>query len=200
MGMWANTLYGTGSAIEAERNWLGTIEYVMAAPARFIYVVLGRAIANALAGLGNIIVVLLVAQFVFEINLGIAHPFEFGFELLITLISLSSLGLVFASVFTLSRSTQVATNGLEFPLYIISGTMFPIALLHPALQPFSYALGATWGVIALRLAAVNPSVAFEYYLDTFINFASIFVYFAVAWVLFGIVEKKMLKEGLLSRS
>ncbi len=200
MGMWGNTLYNSGFAIEAERRWFGTIEYVMATPTRYIYNVLGRSITAALTGLLNIILVLLIAQFGFGVTLGIQNPLWFTLELLLILISIGSLGLIFASAFTLSRSTQVATNGLEFPLYVISGAMFPVILLSPYLQPFSYALGATWGVEALRDAATSTIFTSQDYIRTLVNFASIFIYFAIAWVLFGIVEKKMLKEGLLSRS
>lgn len=200
MGMWGNTLYNSGFAIEAERHWLGTIEYTMAVPTRFIYIVLGRAISAALTGLLNIILVLLFAQFVFGITLGIQNPLWFALELLITLVSIGSLGLIFASAFTLSRSAQVATNGLEFPLYVISGAMFPVILLSPYLRPISYALGATWGVQALRDMATSTTLTFQDYLNTGVNFASIFIYFIAAWFLFKIVEKKMLKDGLLSRS
>ena len=206
MGMWGNTIYSSGFAIEFEK-WQGTLEEVMAAPSKLLHVITGRAISNALFGLTNMIAVLVIAVLGFRVSLGIADPLMFSISLLLTLLSVSALGLIFASSFVLSRSAQALTNGLETPLYIVSGSMFPIALLPFWIHPVAYILGPTWGVDAIRLATsadyasqtfwkgMNASTAMA--LDLIVMVLITAAYAAIAAVLFKAVERRARIKGTL---
>jgi ABC-2 type transport system permease protein len=206
MGMWGNTIYASGFAIEFER-WQGTLEEIIAAPSNLMHVITGRAISNAFFGLTNMVAILLIAAGGFRVSLGIADPLMFTVALLLTLLSVSALGLIFASAFVLSRSTQALTNGLETPLYIVSGSMFPIALLPFWIHPAAYILGPTWGVDALRLATsadyvsqsfwsgMSPSMAI--FLDLAVMVLITAAYVAIATFLFKLVEKRARLTGTL---
>ncbi|UCE96485.1 MAG: ABC transporter permease, partial [Candidatus Bathyarchaeota archaeon] len=164
MGMWGNTLYSSGFAIEFEK-WQGTLEEVMATPSDLLHVIAGRSISNALFGLSNMIAILLIASAIFKVELGIASPMFFSLSITLTLLSVSALGLIFASAFVISRYAQVFSNGLEFPIYVISGSMFPVALLPFWVHPASYILGPTWGIEAIRIAAAQPHIPLIFWLD-----------------------------------
>jgi len=204
MGMWGNTIYSSGFAIEFER-WQGTLEEVIAAPSKLIHVITGRAVSNALFGLTNMIAILVIAVGGFRVSLGITDPLMFAVSLLLTLLSVSALGLIFASAFILSRSAQVLTNGLETPLYIVSGSMFPIALLPFWIHPAAYILGPTWGVDAIRLATsadyvsqsfwagMSPGMAI--FLDLTVMVLITLAYVAIATVLFKLVERRARVTG-----
>ena len=84
MGMWGNTLYSSGHAIEFEK-WQGTLEEVMATPSNLIHVITGRSISNALFGLINMFAVLLIATLGFRIPLGITDPLLFTISLVLNL-------------------------------------------------------------------------------------------------------------------
>ncbi len=200
MGMWGNTLYSSGFAIEFEK-WQGTLEEVMATPSNLLHIIAGRSISNALFGLTNMVAILLIASLVFQVPLGIAEPILFSVSIVLTLLSVSALGLIFASAFVLSRSAQVFTNGLEFPIYVISGSMFPIALLPFWTKPASYILGPTWGIEAIRIAADPALFGENAYLTFWINVGMMllitFVYVAVAAFLFIKVETKARRDGTL---
>lgn len=199
MGMWGNTIYSSGFAIEFEK-WQGTLEEVIAAPSKLIHVITGRAISNALFGLTNMVAVLLIAAVGFQIPLGITDPLLFTVSLILTLLSVSALGLVFASAFVLSRSAQALTNGLETPLYIVSGSMFPIALLPFWIHPAAYILGPTWGIDAIRLATSSQYASQSFWagmspntallLDLAVMVAITVAYALIAVALFKIVEKR----------
>ncbi len=209
MGMWGNTLYSSGYAIDFER-WQGTLEEVLAAPSKLVHVITGRAISNAVFGLTNMVAILLIATLGFRVPLGIADPLLFTVSLIMTLLSVSALGLIFASSFVLSRSTQALTNGLETPLYIVSGSMFPIALLPFWIHPAAYVLGPTWGVDAIRLATsseyasqsfwagMNVNVAI--FLDLTIMLLITLAYAVMAVVLFKVVEKIARTKGALAEA
>jgi len=206
MGMWGNTIYSSGYAIEFEK-WQGTLEEVIAAPAKLMYVITGRAISNAFFGLTNMLAILIIAGVGFRVSLGIANPFLFALSLLLTLLSVSALGLIFASAFVLSRSAQALTNGLETPLYIVSGSMFPIALLPFWVHPAAYILGPTWGVDAIRLATSadyasqsfwsGMTTNYAIFLDLGIMILITLAYILVASVLFRIVEKRARTTGTM---
>lgn len=206
MGMWGNTLYSSGHAIEFEK-WQGTLEEVMAAPSKLLHVIAGRSVSNALFGLTNMVAVLLIAALGFRVPLGIADPFLFAVSLVLTLLSVSALGLIFASAFVLSRSAQTLTNGLETPLYIITGSMFPIALLPFWVHPIAYVLGPTWGVDAVRLATSQDYASQTFWTGMDTNLAIALdlatmllitlIYAATAAVLFKMVERRARTKGTL---
>jgi len=206
MGMWGNTLYASGFAIEMER-WQGTLEEVMAAPSKLLHVVAGRSVSNAVFGLTNMLAVFLIAVLVFRVQIEVDDPLLFVTTTVLTLVSVSTLGLIFASAFVLSRSTQVLTNGLETPLYIISGSMFPIALLPFWIHPIAYVLGPTWGVDAIRLAASQEYLSQTFWqgfdvntailLDVVMMMAITLAYAGMAVVLFKVVEKRARIKGTL---
>jgi len=196
MGMWGNTLYSSGFAIEFEK-WQGTLEEVMGTPSNLLHVIAGRSVSNALFGLTNMIAILLIASFVFRIPLGLANPALFALSIILTLLSVSALGLIFASGFVLSRYTQVFTNGLEFPIYVISGSMFPIALLPFWIHPASYILGPTWGIEALRIAAGQESISLTFWLNLGVMLLITLGYVAIAAFLFKKVEAKSRRDGTL---
>ena len=198
MGMWGNTLYGAGFALSFDR-WNGTLEYVLATPSRLVWIVAGRSASSALLGLVNALAVLVVAVLGFRADLGIADLAPFLLALVLTLASLSALGVLFCSSFLLTRSASVMTNGLEMPIYVATGSMFPIALLPFWSHPLSLSLGPTWGIDAMRYAAdaTYIGMGFGFWLDMLVLFASTIVYLAIGFWLFIVVEKKARREASL---
>jgi len=198
MGMWGSTLYGAGFALSSDR-WNGTLEYVLGTPSRLIWIVAGRSFSAAVLGLVNALAILLIVVLGFGANLGIVNPLAFLLALVLTLVSLSALGVLLCSSFLLTRSAQVMTNGLEMPLYVASGSMFPIALLPFWSQGFSFILGPTWGIDAMRYAAYASytGMAFGYWADILVLILSTLAYLAVGFWLFIVVERRVRRDATL---
>jgi ABC-2 type transport system permease protein len=196
MGMWGNTLYGAGFALSFDR-WNGTLEYVLATPSRLVWIVAGRSGSSAVLGLVNALAILVIAVFGYKVDIGIANPTLFLLALILTLASLSALGVLFCSSFLLTRSAQVLTNGLEMPIYVASGSMFPIALLPFWSHPFSWSLGPTWGIDAMRAAAGYSVVGSAYWFDIVIVCLSTLAYLGIGFWLFTVVEAKARRDGTL---
>ena len=66
MGIWSSTLFGSGGAIQWQR-WQGTLEYSIAAPPPFIWVVLPLTIATATIGLYSLTSTLLWGWLFFDV-------------------------------------------------------------------------------------------------------------------------------------
>ena len=60
------------------------------------------------------------------------------------------MGLLMASSFILYRHANALSNLLEYPVWIATGLLFPIALLPGWVRPISWLLAPTWGIEAIR--------------------------------------------------
>jgi ABC-2 type transport system permease protein len=210
MGMWGNTLYASGFSIQSER-WWGTLESTLAVPTPLIWIIAGRTLWNALIGIVNGLAILVIAVFLLDAPLTVDNVGLFLLAFLITLLSLAALGLVFSSAFVLTRQAGVLTNGLEFPIYVATGCLFPIAILPLWSSPFSLSLAPTWGIDSIRIAAgYNPDGIWDGYLgylgplaayaaDLAVVMAMMAAYILAALYLFKRVEVRARIDGSLGR-
>jgi len=200
LGMWGNTLYSSGWSINYDRM-NGTIEPLLISPTPIIQVVAGRAIWNSLIGLANALIVFLIAEIAFDVQVSISDPLLFFIALVLTLLSLSAIGLMFSAFFVLTRSSTVLMQTLEFPIYIASGAMVPLSVMPGWITPFSYILGPSWGVDALRLSGLPGyhTLGFDYLGDILIMCALTFGYLLLSLVLFRSLERKARIYGTLGR-
>jgi ABC-2 type transport system permease protein len=154
MGMWSSTLFGSGGAIQWQR-WQGTLEVLIAAPAPFLLTLLPITIATASVGLYSVAGTLAWGWLLFDMPFEIVHPVAFAVALPAAVLSLGLLGLVLASTFVLYRSASAFSNLLEYPVWLVTGLLVPISLLPGFVEPISWLLAPTWGVRAVRDAALG---------------------------------------------
>ena len=130
------TLMLTSQAIIREKE-IGTMEQLMVTPMRPIELMLGKTLPFAVVGMVNLLVITGGALLIFHV------PFRGNFFLLLfcaILFLMTSLG---AGLFlsTISHTQQQANMGSFFfttPAFVLSGFMFPIRNMPPAVQYFSY--------------------------------------------------------------
>jgi ABC-type polysaccharide/polyol phosphate export permease len=156
MGIWSATLFGSGGAIQWQR-WQGTLELLVAAPAPFIMSLLPLTIATSSIGLYSIVATLVWGRIFFGVPLDFAHPFQLAVALPTTVLSLGMLGLVLASTFVLARNANAFSNLLEYPVWLATGLLVPLTLLPAWVEPLSWLLAPSWGIRAIREAALGGS-------------------------------------------
>lgn len=154
MGIWSSTLFGSGGAIQWQR-WQGTLELVVAAPVPFVLVILPLTVATATIGIYSLASTLFWGWLVFGVPFHLAHPFLFVLAVPSAVLGLGLLGLVIASTFVLYRYANALSNMLEFPVLFVSGMLVPVALLPSWAHPISWLLAPTWGMNAIREAALG---------------------------------------------
>lgn len=153
MGIWSATLFGSGGAIQWQR-FQGTLELLVAAPVPFVLVLVPLTLATATIGVYSLTATLLWGWLLFDIPLRVAHPLEFAVAVPATVLGLGLLGLVLASTFVLCHANALA-NLLEYPVWLVTGLLVPLTLLPSWTRPIAWALAPTWGVRALRAAALG---------------------------------------------
>lgn len=148
-GLWSSLLFISGNSITWER-WTGTLEFLVGQPTPVPVIVFGKNFAHVLQSLLSMIASYLLTSIFFDFNLDIQQPILFGLSLLLTVIAFVTFGLIIAPVFVLSPSVQRWQNALEFPIFILCGFLFPIALLPGWTTPISYLLTPYWAARALH--------------------------------------------------
>lgn len=160
MGIWSSTLFGSGGAIQWQR-WQGTLEIVVAAPAPFLLVLVPLTLATATIGLYSIVGTLFWGRVFFGVPLAFAHPLQLAVALPATVISLGLMGLLLASTFVLYRQASAFSNLLEYPVWLVTGLLVPLSLLPGWVEWISWGLAPTWGIKAIRAAALGGGGAWN---------------------------------------
>ncbi len=151
MGIWTSTLFGSGGVISWQR-WEGTLEPIVASPPPLILIMFPLTLATATIGIYSLTATLLWGRIVFGIPLEFAHPVTFALAVGVTILSLGALGIVIGGSFVLYREANALSNMLEFPVWIVTGAIVPLALLPGWVHYISWVLAPTWGFRAIRTA------------------------------------------------
>ncbi|HJR46371.1 MAG TPA: ABC transporter permease [Actinomycetota bacterium] len=154
MGIWSSTLFGSGGQIQWER-FQGTLEPLLVAPRPYVLTVTGAALGTSTMGLYSLVTTLLWGRLLFGIPLDVERPGLFLLAIPITIFGLGMLGLVLASTFVLYRHANALSNLLEYPVWLITGLLVPVSLLPGWVEPLSWVLAPTWGIKAIRGAALG---------------------------------------------
>lgn len=148
-GLWSSLLFISGNSINAER-WSGTLEGLVAMPTPFQVIVFGKNLANVFQSLVSMIVGYFIAAFAFGYSLNIQQPLWFSISLLLSVVAFISFGLIIAPIFVMNPGVRAWQNAMEFPIYVMCGFLFPIALLPGWTTPVSYLLPPYWAAVALH--------------------------------------------------
>jgi ABC-2 type transport system permease protein len=193
MGIWSSTLFGSGGALQWNR-WQGTLELLVGAPPPFIVVLLPLTIATSVTGAYSLLATLAWGWVFFGVPLHFVHPWAFAVALPAAILALGLMGLLMASSFILYRHANALSNFLEYPVWIATGLLFPIALLPGWVAPISWLLAPTWGIEAIRHAALGGTVWFPVAMCA----AIAVVYFGLAAVCLRYFERAARARATLS--
>jgi ABC-2 type transport system permease protein len=148
-GLWSSLLFISGNSINRER-WTGTLESLVGMPIPFEVIVFGKNLANVFQSLLSMVTSYFLAAFLFGYSLSLTQPLLFFITLFLSMFAFICFGLTIAPIFVMYRSVQQWQNAMEFPVYILCGFLFPIALLPNWTTPISYLLPPYWAAIALH--------------------------------------------------
>ncbi len=195
MGIWSATSTSASSVLQRERRH-GTLELLAAAPANFALVLLPISIAMTTVGLYSMVATLLWGHFVFGIAMHLVHPLLFVLAVPVTIASVGALGFLLSVACVRYRSAWALGNALEYPVWLICGFLVPLSLLPGWVGPFSWILAPTFGVRAIREAALGGTP-----LDDLLAAAALgAAYFAVGLLLTEFVLRTARKTAALALS
>jgi ABC-2 type transport system permease protein len=153
--LWRVALVIAGEIIDQDR-WNGSLEALIATPARFASIITGRIAAVVLLGLAGFGESWLAAWLGFGVLVPVRHPAAFMATLAATALAMAGTAGVMSALFILTRSARAFTNSLSYPFYILGGVMVPVSFLPDWLEPLSRLVFLSWSADLLR-DALNPA-------------------------------------------
>lgn len=196
-GLWSILLFGSSGAITNER-WMGTLELIAATPTPMWIIVFGKSLGVILQSLLSMVASYLIGWIVFGYPLVILQPVAFFFVFVVGILSFLAFGLMLAPLFLLNPQIEQFTNGLEYPVYMLCGFLFPIALLPLWTTPLSYILSPYWTARLLQSAANGTLSLQEFALNGAIILALGILYLLIASFLFRRVLYRSRVDATLS--
>jgi len=194
MGVWSTTLFGCGGAIAWQR-WEGTLELLVNAPTRYDFILVGQTFGAVLFGFYGIVATLVWGVLLFGMPIEATYPLILPLSLLAAVVSLGSLGMLIATTFVLYRHANALGNLLEYPVWLICGFLVPLTLFPGWVRPISWVLAPTWGMEAIRGAAIGTQPP---WLAIVMCFALAVVYYVAARVTLVYVLAKARRDATLS--
>lgn len=196
-GLWSSLLFVSGNAITHER-WTGTLELLVGMPTPLWLVVLGKNLAHVIQSLGSMVLAYAVASLLFGYPLTIAQPGLFALSMLLIIVSFVCFGLLLSPLFIVNPDVQRFQNGLEYPVFILAGFLFPILLLPGWTNPLSYALAPYWAARALHSAAAGEASAASLLVDGGMMLLLGLIYVLISAVFFRRLIDKARRDATLS--
>jgi ABC-2 type transport system permease protein len=143
----------TSFSIVRERE-SGTIEQLIVTPIRNLELVIAKIFPYVIVSMGNVVVILLVGTFWFNV------PIRGNLMLLFTLTGLYllpnlGLGLLISTFATNQQQAQMMVMPVMLPSMMLSGFFFPIAALPAVLQVVSRFLPLTYFIFIVRSVIVK---------------------------------------------
>ncbi|HWI63692.1 MAG TPA: ABC transporter permease, partial [Symbiobacteriaceae bacterium] len=147
-------LWSSATDIGRER-WMGTLEILLIAPVRFPTVLLGKILGNTLLGALSVGLSWFYSWALLGVRMTVAHPLQLAITVVAAIFAFVGFALMLALLFTLSRNANSIANGLGYPLYVVSGLLFPLTVLPVWVLPIGLSLPLAWAREALRWATTG---------------------------------------------
>ncbi|MEO5741561.1 MAG: ABC transporter permease [Vicinamibacterales bacterium] len=136
-------------AIVRERE-VGTLEQLNVTPLGRLELIIGKLLPYGIIGLIDVLIVLVVIVFWFEVPLRGSFWLLFGMSLIYLLTTLG-LGLFISTIsHTQQQAMMTSTFFFLIPMMYLSGFIFPIENMPAAIQPITYLIPLRYFVVILR--------------------------------------------------
>jgi ABC-2 type transport system permease protein len=194
MGVWSTTLFGCGGAIAWQR-WEGTLELLVGAPSRYDVVLAGQTLGAASFGFYSILATIAWGVVLFGMPLHASYPLLLPLALLAAAVSLGAMGMLIATSFVLYRHANALSNLMEYPIWIVTGMIVPLATLPAWIGPISWFLAPTWGMEAIRGSTIGSEPPL---LAILMCFVLAVVYYVIARRVLVFVLNKARRDATLT--
>jgi len=177
---WMNVLWGMGAQLYWERD-SGNLELYVMSPAPMMGVLTGMALGGMTTTLVRALAITITGVLIFDVPLQPTSWWALAGVFLLTLAALYGLGMMFASIFLQwGREAWHLVNLLQEPVYLLSGTNFPVSIFPRALAVVASAIPLTAGMDAMRQVLFQRPGMFEVWIEVLVlaGLAIVFLYAA----------------------
>ena len=142
-------------AVPGTEKHAGTLPQLMNTPTRLFTVFIGLSLFEIITALLSAAISLSFAASLSWIDLSAVNVASFVSVIIVTTISMAGFGLMLSSIGLFLRSASVLASLAVYVTMILCGADFPVSYLPASVQVVSYCIPITYGLQALREAAVG---------------------------------------------
>lgn len=139
----------TSISITREKE-MGNMEILLVSPLKPIHIILGKVLPYLALSIANVVVILVLARFIFKVPFEGSYLFFFLEASLFIMTALSLGVLISSSANNQQTAMMVSLAGLLLPTVLLSGFIFPVESMPVPLQVISHAIPAKWFLIIVR--------------------------------------------------
>ncbi|MFC2093209.1 ABC transporter permease [Bacteroidota bacterium] len=157
----------TSISITREKE-MGTMEVLLVSPLKPAQIIVGKVIPYFLLAFVNILTILVLARFVFEVPVN-GSLLLLILESILYIVTALSLGILISTISNNQQTAMmISLSGLMLPTILLSGFIFPIDNMPLILQILSNAIPAKWFVIIVRGIMLKGNDLFYIWKETLI--------------------------------
>jgi ABC-2 type transport system permease protein len=195
---WLNVLRGMGAQLYWERD-SGNLELYVMSPAPMTAILTGMALGGMTTTTIRATTIAVAGTIFFDVPINPTSWWLLVLGLLVTLAALYGMGMLFASVFLLwGREAWHVVNLLQEPVYLLSGTNFPITVLPRVVAFIASAIPLTLGMDAMRQVLFHTAGLFEPWIELSVLTVLAVVFIFAARRSLRYLERRAREEGALS--
>lgn len=195
---WLNVLWGMGAQLYWERD-SGNLELYVMSPAPMTAILTGMALGGMLTTVIRAAAITVAGVLLFDVPINPSSWWLLALGFATTLAALYGLGMLFASLFLLwGREAWHLVNLLQEPIYLMSGTNFPVTVLPRAVALVASAIPLTLGMDAMRQVLFRTRGLFPVWTELGVLAVLAVVFFAVARRGLRSLERRAREQGKLS--
>jgi ABC-2 type transport system permease protein len=195
---WLNVLWGMGAQLYWERD-SGNLELYIMSPAPMMGVLTGMALGGMTTTLVRATAITVTGVLIFDVPLQATSWPLLAMIFVLTLAALYGLGMMFASIFLLwGREAWHMVNLLQEPVYLLSGTNFPVSIFPRALAVVASAVPLTLGMDAMRQVLFRAPKLFDVWLEVLILAVLAVVFLVAAHRSLRYLERRARESGKLT--
>ena len=151
---WSLVVIASSGALEQQR-WQGTLELVVAAPVPLTAPIAALTVGGGIVGIYSIGATLTWGAVFFHVPVHIEHPLAFAVSIPLSALAIGMLGLIMASTFVLYRASFHLGIATQYPVWIVTGLLFPVSILPGFARPIGWLLAPFWGFNAIKESALG---------------------------------------------
>ncbi|MCI0700739.1 MAG: ABC transporter permease [Planctomycetia bacterium] len=195
---WLNVLWGMGAQLYWERD-SGNLELYVMSPAPMMAILTGMALGGMTTTIVRATAIVIAGVLMFDVPINPSSWWLLVLAFFVTLAALYGLGMLFASVFLLwGREAWHLVNLLQEPVYLLSGTNFPVTVLPRMIALVASAIPLTLGMDAMRQVLFRTPGLFEVWVElSVLGGLAVVFFFCARWGL-RYLERRAREEGKLT--
>lgn len=139
---WSINIFESSYLVIDEKAF-GTLGSILVSPFRTQFILFSEVLCTIVLNIPAVIVVFLAGYCITPFTLSITELLGFGLAYLLSILSISTIGLLVATLLLFTRSARGIMNIIEYPFYLLSGVLIPIEQLPLFFRWISYLLPTT---------------------------------------------------------